>query len=187
MSQNPVVTSILELEKAMEQARKGLAAVADTSRRVVWAVAAHADMAGAENVRCSELGDEVVKTGELMRRAGTDARAVIVDRIDGAIVALRHQVWMTALPPMDPTERISGLRHRGHLREFSVPGEPELPPGYRYEATPLLTPGVPIDIDVARQGEMGDCYFIAAINAVAQWYPMLSPTWSNRIRTMRTS
>lgn len=118
-----------------------------------------------------ELVGEVFKGGERMRRAADDTAATILATITNQMHSLRRDLWTIPLTESEaavPGDR-AGVRGTGHLREFAVPGEPDLPPGFRYEPTPLSMPSVPIDIDFATQGLLGNCYLISAINGAAQW------------------
>lgn len=100
---------------------------------------------------------------ELQRRMSTvldHARVTLSSMVGGEIDYLKFLLWTTPLP--------DGPRRGGHLRDFAIPGEPNLPTSMRYEPMPLYLPTVPIDIDIARQGELAkNCYLICAINAVA--------------------
>ena len=161
------------LEKLNGPARAQLAEAGVASSVVTSMVARYVDAALEGNPRRLELVGEVFKAGERMRRATDDTAATVEATIADQMHQLKNELWATALAGSGDSTQSGGTEARrcGHLRDFTVAGEPDLPPGFRYEPTPLLLPGVQIDVDFAKQGRLGNCYLISAINAVAQWDP----------------
>lgn len=173
MNRTPIAESVLRLEKLGDPTWQGLSGAAEVSDRVTTKVSQLVDTALDGNPRRLDVIREVFTTAEQMRRAAGDTTTTIIARINVQIERLREQLWATPLPESGYSleTRWITAHSGGHLRDFTVPGEPDLPPGFRYEPTPLLLPQAPIDVDFARQSGWGDCYLISAINAAAQWDP----------------
>ena len=170
MSRDPIAEAVLGLEKLRDPARVQLAGVGSASLVVADRVVQYVDAALKDSPRRLDLVGEVFKTGEQMRRAADDTATTVVATITFQMYLLRDLLWSISLA--QPAESAQNgrieVRRGGHLRDFTVVGEPDLPPGVRYEPTPLLLPRAPIDVDFARQGRLGNCYAIAAVNAAAQ-------------------
>lgn len=173
MSRAPIAEAFLALEKVRDPASKAVSQVGAASVAVADKVVRHVDEALEGSPRRLALVGEIFKTGERMRRAAEDTAATVVASITDEMFGLRMQLWATPLAQQTESGRDgrAEVRPGGHLGDFTVAGEPDLPPGFRYEPTPLLLPGALIDIDFARQGQLGNCYLISAINAVAQSDP----------------
>lgn len=173
MNRGPIAEAFLALQKVRAPARQSLSEVKDVSILVTSRIADRVDTALAGSPRRLDVVREVSTNGAYMRSIIGETTTTIIASINDQLDRLKDEMWSTPLTESEVSEATGQpvTRRGGHLRDFTVPGEPDLPPGFRYEPTPLLQPGVAIDVDFARQGVLSTCYIVSAINAVAQWDP----------------
>lgn len=173
MNRGPIAEAFLALQKVRAPAKQSLSEVKDVSILVTSRIADRVDTALACSPRRLDVVREVSTNGAHMRSTIGETTAAIIERINDQIGRLRDELWRAPLTESGVSVATGQVVTPcgGHLRDFTVPGEPDLPPGFRYEPTPLLQPGVKIDVDFAQQVWLGDCYIVSAINAIAQWDP----------------
>ena len=156
-----IAESFLTLESAGSMLADSLRTVENVTSRYVLDLGNWYD---AVPVGRSALPSTILELQRRMSSVLDQTRVTLTSMLSREANDLKNLLWTAPLP--------DGPRRGGHLRDFATPGEPTLPISMRYEPTPLYLPTVPIDVDIARQGEIArNCYLICAINAVAHWDP----------------
>lgn len=170
MIRHPIAEAVLALGRADEVVHHRSSTLEHVVGRIVRSVTAQLHGAARGHRELSDGTAELIAGEVELRRTITATMAAVSATIQREARMMRHDLWLQ--PSQAPFATHGNMPHGdgGHLREFTTTGEPQLPPGFRYEPTPLRMPGV-IDIDIAQQHEAGYCYLVAAVDAVAHWNP----------------